>query len=375
MSIKIFILICLIILSFSLKETIYTYKAMTELKPALVKDACKYVNKDEGVIYMKPCDKGYHCWNEENGISICIPNNLLKKYGEKCNYDDECLVGHCEKNKCSFSENDKAFYVKNEGLYRCGNDLFVIKDESEDKNTCRSEAKFDYLENYCTYTKNNENSKEVKTEPIKPFYMCGEYGEATKDMTNLKLDTPFIKINKIGELKNGVKSVHEYTCETGFRSISGEDLICDNVEKLIRSGIDENGLAFAEYQFEKAGIQYITEELYDAGFFYRNYFTGQLEPFAEKYIEAFKKYVSVLKANERKCAAKSHDYYFNPLHCGIKEVYDAYFYLNHMCLYQNNTKEAKMIVEFLKNQEFQEVASSSILKKTIIGLLTILILF
>ena len=239
----------------------------------------------------------------------------------------------------------------------------------------KSKNKFDYLDNYCKYTKKTGTGKEVNTEPVKPFYMCGEYGEATQGMNDLKLGTSFIKINKIGELENGVKSVHEYTFKTGFRSISGDDLICDNVEKLIKSGIDEKGIAYADYQFEKAGNMHITEELYDAGFFYRNYFTGQLEPFAEKYIEAFKKYVSVLKANERKCAAKSHDYYFNPLHCGIKEVYDAYFYLNHMCLYQNNTKEAKMIVEFLKNQEFQEVASSSILKKTIIGLLTILILF
>ena len=60
--------------------------------------------------------------------------------------------------------------------------------------------------------------------------------------------------------------------------------------------------------------------------------------------------------------------------------YDAYFYLNHMCLYNNKTKEAQMIVDYLKNQEFQELAdertsNSLILKYSFLGLISILLLF
>ena len=75
-------------------------------------------------------------------------------------------------------------------------------------------------------------------------------------------------------------------------------MICDNVTQIVRKGINENGLAFVEYIFEKAGHMNITEDLYDAGFFYRNYFTGELEPYDDIYIKAFEEYVSVLKKNK-----------------------------------------------------------------------------
>ena len=350
MSIKIYIIAIFFVFSFSLKETIYTYKAMIELDLPLDENVCKYIDQDKSVIYLKPCKKGFKCGESESNISICIPNNLLSKLGEKCNCDNDCLVGHCESNKCTFSEDDKPFYVENEEIYRCGNELIF----TYDNDICINKLNFDYLENFCVYTKNNSNPKEVNIEPVKPFYMCGEYGTVTEEQTDLQLNTYFIKSCKIGELKNGIKSIHEYTCETGFRSILGDDLVCDDIKEVIGAGKNEEGLAFVEYDFEIAGKKYITEELYDAGFFYRNYFTGELEPYDQKYIQAFREYVSILKKNEKNCAAKSHDYYFNPLHCGIKEVYDAYFYLNHMCLYQNNTKEAQMILDYLKNQEFQE---------------------
>lgn len=378
---KAFIWFNLILVVFSLKETIYTYKAMTELKNPLKIDACKFVNNEEDVIYVKPCEKGYHCGNEINGIGICIKNNILKKLGEVCNYDNECLAGHCEKNKCSFNEKDKAFLVEKEGIYRCGNDLFYLNEEK----SCKNELNFDYLKNYCTYLKKKEDSKVVNIEPNQPFYMCGESGFATEDQTELKLNSYFIKASKIGELKNGIQSEHEYTCETGFRSVYNDNLICDNVEKIIRKGINEEGFAYAEYVFEKAGHYNITEEIYDAGFFYRNYFTGDLEPYDEIYIKAFREYVSALKKYEKYCNPKSHNYYFNPLHCGIKQIYDAYFYLNHMSLYQNKTKEAQMIIDFFKRQEqrYQEFeavdeknnSNSLILKVSFLGLITILSLF
>ena len=378
MSLKYLICLTLICLSFSLKETIFKYKAMSELNPPLKNEVCKFINREEEVIYLKPCEKGYHCGEEANDISICVPNNILKKLGEECNFDNECLAGHCENNKCSFSEADKPYFVENEEIYRCGCDLFYLNDEK----SCKNKTKFNYLENFCTYTKNSESSNEVSIEPIKPFYLCGESGTADEKEPNLKPGSHFIKISKIGELKNGVQSEHEYTCETGFRSVFGENLnlICDDVKQIVRKGINEEGLAFAEYIFEKAGHINITEKLYESGFFYRNYFTGELEPYDEIYIKAFKEYVSVLKKNEDKCLANSHDYYFNPLHCGIKEVYDAYFYLNHMCLYSNKTKEAQMIVDYLKNQEFQELAdertsNSLILKYSFLGLISILLLF
>ena len=305
MSKKIFIFAVLFVFCISLKETIYTYKAMTELDLSLDENVCRYIDRENSVIYLKPCNKGFMCEKSENDISKCIPNNLLSELGEKCNYDKDCLVGHCENNKCAFSENDKAFYVQNENIYRCGNELIF----SNDKKTCKNKLDFDYLENFCLYTKNNTNPQEVNIEPVKPFYMCGEIGISTEEQSDLKINTRYIKACKIGELKNGIKSIHEYTCQTGFRSILGDDLICDDVKEVIRKGKNEDGIAFVEYDFEIAGKMNITEQLYDGGFFYRNYFTGELKKYKQKYIEAFKEYVSVLKKNEKNCIAKSHNYY------------------------------------------------------------------
>ena len=374
------ILCTLIILTFSLKTTLYKYKAMTELKEKVDEDVCKFIDPVEEVIYLKPCNQGYHCDVKEEEepeiISKCVKNIILKKLGQNCNSDDECIAGHCKGNKCVFSEGDSPIEVDIEGINKCGNDLIY----SEDNNSCINSKSFDYMPDYCKYTKKG-TSTEINIQPVKPFIRCGESGKADEDEhSELERGTEFIKANKIGELEVGKQSEHEYTCKTGFRSVYNNNLFCDDVIEIIRKGINEEGHAFAEYNFSFAGHYNITDELYDGGFFYTNYFTGELEPYDDVYIKAFQDYVAVLEKNKKKCVEKSHDYYFNPMHCGIREIYDAYFYLNHMCLYGNKTKEAKMVENYFKMQEFTQYeennsSTSILLKRFILGLIVLLTLF
>ena len=100
MTLKILLFVQLIIFSLSLKETLPIYKAMTELKPALQKEAClfkKDIDDDNKEFYVQPCQEGFHCGNKQNDISSCIPNYFGQKVGEACNYDDECFLGDCDK--------------------------------------------------------------------------------------------------------------------------------------------------------------------------------------------------------------------------------------------------------------------------------------
>ena len=284
------------------------------------------------------------------------------------------MEGHCD-NVCTFTEDDLPVYIDLEGIYTCGKELIYSKDE----NKCKSSEQFTYLKDYCEYTPKEESEK-IAIEPVEPFYMCGEIGEANEtDQKELKEGTRFVKANKIGELNNGIKSDHEYTCKTGYRSILDDSLICDDVIKINKKGKNEQGVDYAEFEFENRGVQNITIEDYDGLFFYLDELTGEYEPYGKEYIDAFKKYVVALNKNKDKCKKGSHDYYFNPLHRGVKEIYDAYFYLNHMYLYGNNTKEANMIKDYFKMMEFNGPDTDSsnfiFLKKIFLVLTAILILF
>lgn len=248
MSMKIFFFVDLIIFAFSLKDTLPLYKAMTELNPPLQKEACRFRLAKEGdvFIYVKPCDEGSNCGNKVNDISTCIPNYIGQKLEETCNYKDECLLGHCdeEKQKCTFTKKDKAKHLEIEDVYRCGNGLFYL----EKNQNCVEEKDFDYLEGYCRYTK--KTGVEVRTQPISPFYVCGESGYAQKDDPILKEGTAYTKITKIGTLDNGKKTMSEYACKSGGVSKARDDeefWICDNI-KNVKKGTRPDGTIYADYE-------------------------------------------------------------------------------------------------------------------------------
>ena len=77
-SIVFILIVDLIVLTFSLKGDEPLFRAMTELKQPLIKEACEFeFKKDkEKFIYMKPCEEGYNCGNKMKDISTCIPNYL-----------------------------------------------------------------------------------------------------------------------------------------------------------------------------------------------------------------------------------------------------------------------------------------------------------
>ena len=188
----------------------------------------------------------------------------------------------------------------------------------------KSSEEFTYLKDYCLYTPKGE-SESIYFIPVEPFYIWGEIGKANeKDQKELEKGTEFVKSSRIGKLDNGVVSAHKYSCKTGYRSIVNDSFICDSVIKINKKGKNEEGFDYAEFIFERAGVKNITEEDYFYySFFFINELTGEYEPYGKEYIDAFKKYVVALDKNKDKCKKGSHDYYFNPFHCGIKEIYDA----------------------------------------------------
>ena len=358
MSFKVFLFINLIFLTFSLKETLPLYKAMTELKTPLLKEACRFEleKDDDKFIYMKPCEEGYNCEYIKKDISICVPNYTRQKLGETCNYDTECLFGHCENQKCTFSEKDDPNYYEIEDVYRCGNGLYYL----ENKEKCVKKEDFDFLEGYCRYTK--KGGKEIRIHPIEPFHVCGESGVVPKDDKVLEPGTIYTKINEIGTLKIGTKTLSEYACQSGgvTKSVDDEFWFCDKI-KSMSSGV-KDGKAYCDYDFEYAGKKYITEDDYEGLFFYRNELTGDLMPFGKDYFEAVTKYFELVKKYKKKCKTNSHDYYLRPIDCGIRELYNAYFYVNNMYLYNNNTNEALMVRDALRSQDYDnKYVSSNIL--------------
>ena len=385
MPFKIFLLTTLIVFSFALKdkdkETIY--KAMSELKPALQKEACQfdYEYKDEEgdkneEIYMKPCKEGYHCGQKIKDISHCIPNVIHQKYGEKCNYDNECIVGSCDQEKkiCTFDENDKAICVEYvyEEMCRCGNDLIY----SNKNEKCVDKSELDYVEGYCLYTKNDDKAKEVYIQPNQPFYVCGEEGIADDKTPELKEGTKYIKMSKIGSLRSGTQTYHELACEFGAASKSedGKSWICDKIVKFKGTGINEDEKPYIDYEFSIAGEKTIVDDYED--YIYLNKLNGTYAPYTEKYNDAFANFKSAIKNYESKCKSKSHDYYFKPYDCGIKEINDAFFYLYNFEFYINKTEGAKTVMNAIKQEDFDKVSygSSNILSFNIMILILISLL-
>ena len=358
MQLKIFLFVNLIILSFPLKETLSIYKAMTELKPALQKEACLF-KKDEDdndnydYVYVQPCEEGYHCGNENHDISTCIPNYIGQKVGETCNYDDECILRDCDEKsqKCTYN---KPIYDEISYSYRCAEGLVYYDKEKK----CVDKKKYNFLDGYCTYTKKG-TSEEINIEPNEPFYVCGEAGFAGKDQPELEEGKRYIKISKVGSLKLGTITSVEYACNSGAVSKVEENEFwrCDKI-KGMKTGV-ENNKKYVEYEFEKAGKQKYTEEDYDGGYFYYNKLNGEYEAYSKDYHDAFDDYYKKMKKYEKKCVSKSHDYYFRPLDCGIKEIADAAFYLDKMYFYKNTNKEAKIVRDYLLGEDYTTRSVSS----------------
>lgn len=355
MHLNIFLFVNLIILSFSLKETLPIYKAMTELKPALQKEAClfkKDVDDDNKEFYVQPCQEGFHCGNKQNDISTCIPNYFGQKVGEACNYDDECFLGDCDKKskKCSYQ---KPIYDKLSYSYRCAEGLIYSYNDGK----CVDSKNF--LEGYCLYTK--KGGEQVRVAPNKPFYVCGEAGFADNKQTVLEPDSVYFKMTKVGTLDLGAITGVEYACKSGLVSKSNiheEFWMCDKI-KSSKTGEKDDGLKYVEYEFEKGKKQTYTENDYDGAYFFYNQLTGEKEAFIKDYDKVWENYLKLMKKYEKKCVEESHDYYFRPLDCGIKEIADAAFFLDKVYYYTNNTKEAKMVREYFLSEDYTTRTVSS----------------
>ena len=81
--------------------------------------ACSYDIQDskgniEHALFNK-CGKGKRCSN-----GVWVENLKYRKYGESCNYDNDCLTKYCKNNKCDVAkENEKC----NAGIF-CGSGLY-----------------------------------------------------------------------------------------------------------------------------------------------------------------------------------------------------------------------------------------------------------
>lgn len=388
MSMKNLLFFCLIAFSFSLEEknslssTIALYKAMTELEVPLQQDACKFENNKEGIHYFKPCNEGYQCGNYNKDIYKCIPNLILQKYGETCNYDGECIAGHCnlEKKICEFSKDDKPFYNENIEIYRCGNGFYNYQERNKITNEiitqyCIEENELEFPD-YCKYTKKGL-SFEVTIESNKPFYVCGESKIATEnEEPKLESGTVYSKFSKIASLPLGNFTYSEYACQSG--SVSpvenyADIFRCDKIKTIIENGTDDKGL-YVKYEFEKGGN--IT--IYDESYFVTNHITGEMEPFNKSYEEAFKEYAALIKKYEKHCKSGTFYYDFSPYDCGIKQIYDAYFFTTYYTyLYKNKEKGVEMVTQYFLNEDYDKVyVSYSLLmnKVTILGLISFLFL-
>ena len=357
MKLNTFLFVNLIIMSFSLEEKLSIYKAMSELKPALQKEAC-FFKKDEDndeyeYLYVQPCKEGFHCGHKNYDISTCVPNYAGKKVGEECNYNAECLLGDCNKitKKCTY---DEPIYDELSYSFRCAEGLVYYYKE----NRCVDKKEYKFLDGYCTYTKKGTN-EEISIEPNEPFYVCGEAGFAGEKQPELEPGSPYVKISKVGSLKVGSITSVEYACDSGAVSKVEENdfWMCDKI-KSMKTGI-ENNKKYVEYVFEAGGEKKYSEDDLDGGFFYFNKLTGELEAYNEDYHKAFDDYYELMKKYESKCVSKSHDYYFRPLDCGIKEIADAAFYLDKMYFYNNKNKEAKIVRDYLLGEDYTTRSVSS----------------
>lgn len=373
MILRTFLFVNLIILSFSLEETITLYKAMSELNPPLQQqDICRFKMKtdDNEILYVKPCEEGFHCGNDFHDISTCIPNYIGQKVGETCNYKDECLLRECD-SKTKKCTSDEPVYVDINWSYRCANGLFYDKD----KEKCINIEKKDLLDGYCTYTKKGED-KEVNIEPNKPFYVCGESGITTDKDSQLELNTRYTKITKIGSLPLGATTITEYACQSGVvsKSTVQDFWICDKITA-IKTGT-EDGKKYVIYSFQIHGDEKIYEDNYDGAYFYLNQLTGEIQPYGFDYQNSFAKYMELLPIYEKSCIENSHDYYFRPFDCGIKELSDVTFFFNNEYFFNTKNKEAEIVKNYLLNQniytKFSPSKASSSFKKSLFMLLIFL---
>ena len=195
-----------------------------------------------------------------------------------------------------------------------------------------------------------------------------------KDQPELQPNTRYVKITKIGTLELGATTGVEYACKSGAVSkIEENDFwMCDKI-KSSKLGVDGN-TKYIEYNFEKAGVRKYTEDDYEGAYFFYNKLTGENEAYEKVYDEIWEKYLKAMKKYEKKCIANSHDYYFRPLDCGIKEIAEAAFYLDKTYFYTNKTKEAKMVRDYCLGEDFTtRTVSSELLsfKKSLIILFAI----
>ena len=367
----------------SLKSTIVLYKGMSELEVPLQQDACKFENKEEDIHYFKPCPEGYQCGNYNKDIYKCIPHLILQKYGETCNYDSECIAGHCnlEEKKCEFSKNDKPFYNENLEIYRCGNGLYYYQERNKETNeiinqSCKEENELEFPE-YCKYTKKGSPSIEITIESNKPFFVCGESKIAKEEDTQFEPETVYSKFSEIASLPLGSSTYSEYACQSGSVSpVENNDDIftCDKVKEVKGTGSDKEKGIYVEYVYEIAG----DVTIFDESYLLTNHITGELEAFGPDYEEAFTTYAQLIKKYKKYCKSGTFYYDFSPYDCGIKQIYDAYFYTTYYTyLYKNKEKGVEMVTQYLLNEDYDKVyVSSSIFKQkvTILGLISFLLL-
>ena len=389
MIMKYFIIFNLVILSFSLEESqsltsseADLYKALTEIQPPFQQEVCRFSDEieDKQIHYLKSCGEGFNCGQEsyndgKTSVYQCIPNIYRQKYGETCNYDIECFTNHCDKinKKCTFSEDDDPIEVF-DGTKRCGNGLVYVKKGPEGEG-CKDKKK--YLD-YCRYTPENSD-EEIILYPIHPFKVCGESGKATKDKNpGLKVGTIFTKFSDINSLDNGKLTESEYACKSGGVSPSKEyekdELwVCNDIVRII--SIDGDKVTY-EFAYPKTGDEKIATLTLEEGYFYYDYIKGKYVPYDTDYKSAAKNYFSKIKEYRNDCKDGTHDFYFSPYDCGIKEIHDAFYYTyDNMYLYNKNDANINMVRDYLLNEESigkrHGVSSSGILKSK----LWILVLF
>ena len=98
--------------------------------------ACSYDIQDskgniEHALFNK-CGKGKKCYK-----GVCMESLKYRKYGESCNYDNDCLTNYCKNNKCDVAkENEKC----NNGIF-CGTGLYCSSSGLINEKKCAKLAK------------------------------------------------------------------------------------------------------------------------------------------------------------------------------------------------------------------------------------------
>lgn len=173
--------------------------------------------KTEYLIFKK-CGNGEKC--DYEGKGICIDGEGLKKRknGKSCNYNQDCLSGYCNSNKCGgLKKGDvcKSNEVRPEKPCDSG---LVCKDDSSPG------------------TKN-----EIRC--IEPILTAGTKPEHTQCGDGLLVD-PEGKCQKFGTIEDGEKTSNALLCKSGISHPKGGDAnydICDRIDTEPKCGEDESG--------------------------------------------------------------------------------------------------------------------------------------